>query len=34
MKKYSCFESPLKVFGLPFFEENKKLERLPEEIRK
>lgn len=34
MKKYSCFDSPLKIFGLPFFEENKKLERLPEEIRK
>lgn len=32
MKTYSCFEKPLKVFGVPFFEEKKKFERLPEEI--
>ena len=34
MKTYSCFEKPLTVFGIPFFAEKKKLERLPEELRK
>jgi len=33
MKTYSCFDKPLKVFGIPFFEEKKKLERLPAELR-
>lgn len=32
MKMYSCKDKPLKVFGVPFFEQNKKIERLPEEI--
>ena len=33
MKKYTCFDEPIKVFGVPFFEEKKKIERLPEELR-
>ena len=33
MKTYHYYDSPLKIFGLPFFEQNKKLERLPEEVR-
>lgn len=33
MKKYSCFDEPLKVYGIPFFNENKKFERLPTELR-
>lgn len=33
MKIYTCFEKPLKVFGVPFFEEKKKFERLPKEVR-
>ena len=33
MKTYHYYDSPLKIFGLPFFEKNKKLERLPEEVR-
>ncbi len=32
--KYSIFDSPVKVYGIPFFEKNKKLERFPEELRK
>lgn len=32
MKTYSCFEKPLKVFGVPFFEEKKKFERLPDDL--
>ena len=28
MKTYHYYDSPLKIFGLPFFEQNKKLERL------
>lgn len=34
MKKYSYNDVPVKVFGLPLFEENGKLERLSEDIRK
>lgn len=34
MKKYTCFDKPLRMHGIPFFDENKKLERLPEELRK
>lgn len=33
MKKYTCFDAPLKVFGIPFFDEKKKFERLPAELR-
>ncbi|MBE6688430.1 MAG: hypothetical protein E7588_04015 [Ruminococcaceae bacterium] len=33
MKTYTCYEEPIKVFGVPFFEEKKKLERVPEELR-
>ena len=32
MKTYSMFDSPLKVWGVPFFEEKRKLERLPDEV--
>ncbi len=31
--KYSIFDSPVKVYGIPFFEKNRKLERFPEDIR-
>jgi len=34
VKKYDYNEEPLKVFGVPFFEQTKRLERLPEEIRR
>ena len=33
MKTYTCFEKPLKVFGVPFFEEKKVFERVPAELR-
>ncbi len=33
MKIYTCFDEPLKVFGIPFFDEKKKFERLPAELR-
>lgn len=33
MKTYTCFDEPLKVFGVPFFDERKTFERLPEELR-
>lgn len=33
MKRYYYTEQPLKIFGVPFFEETKRLERLPEEVR-
>ena len=33
MKEYSIFEKPVKVYGIPFFEEKKKLERVPEQLR-
>lgn len=33
MKKYTCFDAPLRVFGIPFFDEKKKFERLPEQVR-
>ncbi len=32
MKTYTLFDKPLKVSGVPFFEENKKLVRLPDEL--
>lgn len=32
MKTYHYFESPLKIFGLPFFEKNGKLARLTDEV--
>ena len=31
--KYSIFDKPLKVYGIPHFEENRRLERLPAEHR-
>lgn len=34
MKTYSLFDQPLKVMGIPFFEEKRKLERLSEEVMK
>lgn len=33
MKTYMYDEAPLKVFGVPFFEQTKRLERLPESVR-
>lgn len=33
MKEYSLFEKPVKVYGIPFFEEKKALERVPEALR-
>lgn len=33
MKTFSCFEAPLKVFGVPFFDTKKKFERIPAELR-
>ena len=32
VKIYSLFDAPLKVFGVPFFEQNRKLERVPDEV--
>ncbi len=32
MKTYSLFDAPLRVSGVPFFEENRRLVRLPEQI--
>lgn len=32
MKTYSLFDKPLKVFGVPFFEQRRKLERVPPEV--
>ena len=32
MKTYSCFDEPLQVSGVPFFEKNKRLERVPAEL--
>lgn len=32
--RYSIFDSPIKVYGVPGFEKNRKLERFPEELRK
>lgn len=34
MEKYTCYDKPIKVFGVPFFEERQSLERLPEEVIK
>ncbi len=31
---YSIYDKPIKVYGVPFFEEKKKLERVPEPLRK
>lgn len=33
MKRYTYFDEPIKVYGIPFFEQNKKFERLPTELR-
>ena len=33
MKTYSCFEKPMTVFGVPFFEEKKIFERVPADVR-
>ncbi|MCQ2462548.1 MAG: GDSL-type esterase/lipase family protein [Clostridia bacterium] len=33
MKEYSIFNKPVKVYGIPFFEEKKTLERVPEFLR-
>lgn len=33
MKTYTCFDAPLQVFGVPFFEEKKTFERIPPELR-
>ena len=33
MKVYNCTQSPLRVFGIPFFEKKKTFERLPKELR-
>lgn len=32
MKTFSLFDKPLKVFGIPFFEEKQRLVRLPDEL--
>ena len=32
--RYTIFDSPVKVYGVPFFEKTKKLERFPEHLRK
>ena len=32
MKKYTLFGAPLKVCGVPFFEQNKRFERYPKEV--
>lgn len=32
MKSYSCKNAPIKVFGIPFFEEKKQFTRLPDEV--
>ncbi len=32
MRSYSLFDEPLKVYGVPFFEENRSLTRLPDEV--
>lgn len=32
--KFSIFDSPIKVYGIPEFEKNRKLERFPEEVRR
>ena len=32
MVKYTLFDKPLKVFGVPFFEETKKLQRIPDAL--
>ena len=32
MKTFSLFDKPLKVFGIPFFEEKQRLARLPDEL--
>lgn len=33
MKVYHCGEPPLELFGVPFYRQTRRLERLPEEIR-
>ena len=32
--RYSIFDAPVRVYGIPGFQKNKKLERFPEELRK
>ena len=32
--KYSIFDSPVKIYGIPEFEKRRRLERFPEELRK
>ena len=32
MKTYTLWDAPLKVFGIPFFDQKKKLERVPPEV--
>ena len=32
MKTYTLWDAPLKVFGIPFFDQKKKLERVPAEV--
>ncbi len=32
--KYSIFDAPVRVYGVPFFDKNRKLERFPDDIRK
>ena len=32
MKTYTLFDEPLKVYGVPFFEKNKRLTRLPDQL--
>ena len=31
--QYSIFDSPVRVYGVPLFEKNKRLERFPAELR-
>ena len=32
MKKYSIFDEPIKIYGVPFFEERRELVRLPDDV--
>ena len=34
MKKYSVFDQPIKIYGIPFFYEKKEFVRLSEELVK
>ncbi len=33
MKRYDCYHAPITVHGIPFFDDRKKFERLPEQFR-